>query len=272
MKYPVGLSLNNQRPLTEEGFRSLNESGIEVVEISHPDYSSFDFKKVKNTAENAGVRIWSVHLPFMPFSEIDISSPDRNLRESTVSVLNEIIEKAGDAGIDKFIIHPSGEPIDDFEREERMKCSMESLDLLAEKAKKAGGVIAVEDLPRTCLGRNSDEILRLISVNENLRVCFDTNHLLSENIPDFIKNVGNKIVTTHVSDYDFINERHWIPGEGDVDWQTLVKALENINYGGVWLYEVNFEKGRYGRRDLVYSDFYKNAESIFGGENPKIIL
>lgn len=271
MKYPVGLSLNSKRPLTEEGFMNLKESGIEKVEISHSDYSAFDFEKVKKNAEKAEVQIWSVHLPFVPFEKIDISSLDRNVREGTICLLRRIIERAGSAGIDKFIIHPSGEPIDDGEREERMKCSMESLDFLAEKAHEVGGVIAVEDLPRTCLGRNSEEINRLVSANDKLRVCFDTNHLLTENISDFIRNVGDKIITTHVSDYDFINERHWLPGEGDVNWQELVNTLEEINYNGVWLYEVTFEKGRYGRRDLICKDFYNNAQSIFRGEKPEII-
>ena len=47
-------------------------------------------------------------------------------------------------------------------------------------AQQLGQVIAVEDLPRTCLGRESSEMLELISVNDKLRVCFDTNHLLQK--------------------------------------------------------------------------------------------
>ena len=72
---------------------------------------------------------------------------------------------------------------------------------LAEKAASHGAVIAVENLPRTCLGKNSDEINELISANPKLKVCFDTNHLLKENISDFIKKTGKNIVTVHISDY-----------------------------------------------------------------------
>ena len=81
-------------------------------------------------------------------------------------------------GIDKFIVHPSAEPIEKDLRSENFKYSMESLDRLAEIAYAEGAVIAVEDLPRTCLGNSADEIGKLISVNDKLRVCFDTNHLL----------------------------------------------------------------------------------------------
>lgn len=46
----------------------------------------------------------------------------------------------------------------------------------------------------------------------------DTNHLLKDLTEEFIKNLGLKVVTLHVSDYDRIDERHWIPGKGVNDW------------------------------------------------------
>ena len=79
---------------------------------------------------------------------------------------------------------------------------------LADFANKFGAVICVEDLPRTCLGRDSSDINELVSAQPDLRVCFDTNHMLSEDVCAFIKDVGDKIVTVHVSDYDYLNERH----------------------------------------------------------------
>lgn len=136
---------------------------------------------------------------------------------------------------------------------------------LSHIASECGAVIAVEDLPRTCLGRDSDEILQLISVDEKLRVCFDTKHLLTENNADFIRKVGSKIITLHVSDYDFINERHWLPGEGKVDWNSLLDALQEIGYNGMWLYEVAFKSPKtiIRERDLTCEDFVKNAKELF---------
>ena len=67
------------------------------------------------------------------------------------------------------------------------------LKILAQKAEELGMILAVEDLPRTCLGRNSDEMLELLSADSRLRVCFDTNHLLGEPITDFIKKVNELI-------------------------------------------------------------------------------
>lgn len=265
--YKVGISTCGDKPMTDEAFKYMADSNISAIEISLPydKVKDFDYKNAKTLSGRYGVDIWSYHLPFLPFEEIDPSHLDKNIRDYTVKYFNELIKKGADIGIDKFVIHPSGEPIADSQREERMKCSMESLDKLAETAYECGAVIAVEDLPRTCLGHDSDEILRLISTNDKLRVCFDTNHLLIDDNITFMDNLGDKIVTIHVSDYEFFDECHWLPGEGKVDWVKMIDKFEEIKYNGVWLYEMGFkgERGITRSRDLTYKDFYDNAKAIF---------
>ena len=269
--YKIGLS-TCAKVLCEDFFRQYNESGIAMMEISlaPEDYKELDYKKIEKWAKEYDVKLWSYHLPFSPFTEIDISNKD--ISKSTILYFEEMIKRGSDIGIDKFIIHPSGEPIDDDDRNERMMCSKESLSILSEIAKSNNSIICVENLPRTCLGKNSDEILELISVDENLRVCFDTNHLLCEDPVDFIHKIGKKIVTTHVSDYDFINERHWLPGEGKTDWQAILNALDEIGYNGAWLYEVSFAapKTIVRDRELNCFDFVKNAKELF--ENKQITV
>lgn len=272
--YKIGMSTCGFA-LTEENFAALRRSQIDAVEISMPAsrYPDIDYAAVKRFASQAGVQLWSFHLPFDPFEEIDISSTDAAVRQYTVSYWTELMGKAADIGIDKFIVHASGEPIAEQDRRDRMNYAKQSLDTLAEIAHRYGAVIAVEDLPRTCLGRNSDDIAELISANDKLRVCFDTNHLLGENNLDFIKRLAGKIITTHVSDYDFLNERHWLPGEGKVDWNALYTALTGSGYQGIWLYEISlacpFTIVR--DRDLTFDDFRQNALSIFAGQTPRAI-
>ena len=267
---PIGLSTCGGKPLTPENLTDMRECGIEGIELSFPNFDGFDFVTARRNTDAAGIRIWSMHLPFYPFDRIDISSTNRELRGRTIEFLSELMKKAStEAGVDRFIIHPSGEPIPDEVREGKMQCAMDSLGVLAERAHGLGAVIAVEELPRTCLGRDSSELERLLSVNDKLRVCFDTNHLLREPISDFIRNVGGRIITLHVSDYDWIDERHWLPGEGKTDWQALIAALEAVGYDGPWLYEVGYEpEWTISRRTLTNHDFAENAGTIFRGETP----
>ena len=272
--YKIGLS-SCGFPLTEENFKALKESKIDVIEISMRSdlYASIDYKELKSLSQRYEVGLWSYHLPFDPFSEIDISSLDRELRENAIRLYTKMIEEASDIGIDKFIVHPSGEPIAPKERGDRMQYSMQTLDILAEIAHRCGAVIAVEDLPRTCIGNTGDEIATLIGANDKLRVCFDTNHLLGEESTRFMKKLADKIITVHISDYDFVDERHWLPGEGKLDWNTLFETFKEIGYGGVWLYEMGLKcPATIARdRDLTFDDFYDNAIQIFSQKKPKAL-
>lgn len=269
----IGLSTCGFTP-NEENFRKLSESGIKNAElcVKFDEYPLLNHKEIKRAADNASVRLWSYHLPFAGDKVFDIASPDTDLRKYTVNTLAEYIKKGSDIGIDKFVVHPCGEPksSEGDARENELLCSMESLDFLAEIAAKEGAVIAVEDLPRSCLANTSLELERLISANGKLRVCFDTNHLLSENPLDFIERLGDKIITLHVSDFDFINERHWLPGEGKLDWQAIYNKLIEKAYTGPWLYEISLEPNprTMERRRLNFSDFYNNAMEIFEGKCP----
>ena len=267
--YRIGLS-SCAFALKEENFQQLRESGVDAIEISMKldSHLALNCREVADLAKKYGITLWSYHLPFSPFREIDISSRDREVRQHTLELWAELMKKATDVGIDKFVVHPSGEPILDEEREERLQHSMESLDHLARLAHRQGAVIAVEDLPRTCLGNTAEDILRLISVNDKLRVCFDTNHLLKDDNVNFIEKIGNKIITLHVSDYDFTDEKHWLPGEGLNDWNAIYSALQKVNYGGVWMYELGrkIPKTMPRSRDLNFEDYVRNAHEIFEGK------
>lgn len=252
--------------VNEEIMAGHKAAGINTIEISVGNTQladALDFKEARRLADKYGIELWSLHLPFLPFNVIDISNPA--LADYTVSYFRSLIDKATAIGIKVFVVHPSGEPIAESDRPMRMKCAKRSLAALAEYAAEKGAVIAVEDLPRTCLGRDSSDIIELISAHPDLRVCFDTNHLLGESIADFIAKVGDKIITTHVSDYDEKNERHWLSGEGVIDWKALKDALISVSYDGPWLYELGLDGSLPTidrERRLEYSDFARNHDEI----------
>lgn len=258
--------------LTEENFIKLKKSGLSAMELCREplQYENINYGEVKTFADKYGIALWSFHLPFWPFTQIDISSPDKELRNGTVEYLSELIKKASDIGIDKYVIHSSGEWKDGSSRTERMKCAKDTLAKLADIAASCGGVVAVEDLPRTCLGNTSEEIAELISADDRLRICFDTNHLLREDNLEFMEKLGDKIITVHVSDYDFVDEKHWLPGEGKIDWMAMMKKFDEIGYAGAWIYEMGLKSPAIlGRsRDLVFEDFYNNAICLFDGKIP----
>lgn len=262
--------------LDEGSFAALAAAGIDCIELSlhYTKHPAIDYKGTERLARAHGVSLWSYHLPFAPPDVLDVASTDEGVRRHTVAYLSELVKKGADIGIRHFVVHPSSEPKSEGEaREAEMNAAMTSLASLAECAAREGGVIAVEDLPRSCLGRSTEEIARLISADERLRVCFDTNHLLVDDNLRFVEKLGDRIVTLHVSDYDFVDEKHWLPGEGGVDFHALYEALLRIGYTGPWLYELglNAPKTITRPRPLTFADFKANAETIFAGRAPAAI-
>ena len=269
--YKIGLS-GCGFDLTEENFRKLRESGIEAVEVSlhWSQHDTIDHPALAEYSRRYAVDLWSYHLPFSSRNNIDISAADPGCRERTVALHTRLIQRAADIGIQRFVLHPSGEPISPEDRPLRLKYSMESLDTLAEIADKAGAVIAVEDLPRSCLGNTAEEMLTLLSANRKLRVCFDSNHLLEDTNANFLQKLGERIVTVHISDYDFTDEKHWLPGEGLINWQETYSLLQKAGYQGVWMYELGLKapESHPRSRDLTFDDFVRNARDIFAGTPP----
>ena len=243
--WPLALSVG-PAAMNAETLRGLSDAGICQIELSSgaiaPFYDVLDFphkaKDIVSLAADNGVTVSSVHLPFGPFSEIDPASRDAAVRAYVVEKQTELLNAAGEAGIGLAVIHPSGEPYREEERSERLELAADTIARVTESAKAAGVTLCLENLPRTCLCRTSDEMLYFLDRIPDLRVVFDTNHSLTEDNVHYIKAVGGKIVTLHVSDYDFIDEKHWLPTEGKNDWAAILSALEEVGYAGRFLYEL----------------------------------
>lgn len=225
------------------------QGGIESIELSFSYgyyYGELDFighaSALKSDAADCGLELWSIHLPFS--GDLDISHFDDAKRAFAMKANLELIAAASKAGIGVAVVHPSSEPIPESDREKRLALSLANLRILTEAAGIAGMRLAVENLPRTCLCNHSREVAYLLAAIPGLGVAFDTNHLLIQDNVEFIRAVGSRIITLHVSDYDFIDERHWLPFEGKNDWKTIITALDEAGYDGPWMYEVG-SKGIY---------------------------
>lgn len=235
VQWKVGTSSALFGGLTVKNLQQIKEAGLDCLEICLFGAIS-GYEELARQGTDLGLDFWSIHLPFG--QSIDISVIDEKLRKDTVERLKGDMESAACFRPRKAIVHGSSEPIAAEEREARLSACRESLSELAGYANSLSMQLAVECLPRTCLGNCITEMRRIIDGIGNLAVCCDTNHLLIDKTEDFISAVGSRVVSLHVSDYDRIDERHWIPERGVNDWSAIIRNLEAADYQGPFMFEV----------------------------------
>ncbi len=215
-------------PYTKEEIRSLSSTGSEQVltALSEPFAAAL---------ARRGLAPWSIHLPFG--AGWDIAHFEEEERRLAVEKLCRVIDLTIGWGPRVYVIHGCLEPVADGERETRLAHSVVSLRALAAHLAPTGARLALEDLPRSCLGNCTAEVDRM-SAEAGVGVCFDVNHLLRDSHREFLDALERRIVTLHLSDYDGVDERHWMPGEGVVPWRLLFDRLQAAGYRGPWLFEL----------------------------------
>jgi sugar phosphate isomerase/epimerase len=242
-KWILGTSLSIREEFSPEAFIQLKEAGIDYAELGlrapqfYGDTSEREefCRVIKEAASQAEVTIWSIHIPYG--KAWDISDPSETVRQEVIKRHQKLFEIFAILQPKKSVIHPSYEPNPPEEREARFEACRKSLAILAPEAESYGVELVIENLPRTCLGNSSEEILWLLEGMESLGVCCDVNHLLIETPQEFIQKVGSKITTLHISDYDGIDEKHWPLGKGIIEWNLVLESLLQAGYSGPFLLE-----------------------------------
>lgn len=224
-------------------FADAKQNGIEYVEVAlNQCYRNVSEDEViprinalKSMIDSAGVKVWSIHLPFS--RTLDISVLDDETRNRNVDIISRMIKASSVFNPSKLVLHASSEPIEDSIREQRIQNAIRSIGILREYANEIGAQLCVENLPRTCLGNTPEELLRMIEDYPDVGICFDTNHYLKGTPLHFAQMAGHRIGTLHISDYDGAKESHWIPGDGIIPWSKLLKTIKEKGYEGIYMYE-----------------------------------
>jgi sugar phosphate isomerase/epimerase len=213
---------------------------------------------LKEKIDSAGLQVWSIHLPFS--RTLDISVLDDSVREKNVRFIAQMIQLSAIFKPSRLVLHPSSEPVADSIREQRIANCIQSVGILREYSKETGAQLCMENLPRTCLGNTPEELLRIIDAYPEVGICFDTNHYFQGTPLHFVEVAGNRIGTVHISDYDGINECHWIPGDGNIRWGELVHHIRKAGYTGVFMYETTKDRENSAVSPKRLADSFKMIE------------
>ena len=243
----LGISLHTlTTDLSERGLRLLEGSAAKTLELKQ---TLFDGPRgaehaatLRNFLQQSGIVAATIHASFGgPF---DISVINEAARAKAVVAGKAAIDLATYFDASIIVMHASAEPIDPAERPARIQQAQTSLRELEGHARRSGRRIAVELLPRTCLGNTVEELLEIVEPLDAAVVgfCLDTNHMMAQyqDVPKAVHQLGKRLFSLHLSDYDGVDEQHWLPGTGVVDWPAFMQALRDIDYVGPFIYECSF--------------------------------
>jgi sugar phosphate isomerase/epimerase len=114
---------------------------------------------------------------------------------------------------------------------------IESARKLARSARTRGMRLMLETT-KLDLGKLS-QIVRTLS-EEEVGILVDTGHChchLGQDPADVIRDAGDRLYSLHIHDNHGKGDDHLIPGEGSIQWERIVKALEDVSYTGVFMME-----------------------------------
>lgn len=218
-EYHLGASTTSiTSVLSQTTLAALGNSRIETFEFNPVlfagDVSGSLRAAARKMLQDTGKRFISCHIPFARLD--DLSDSEEEIRLCAISRKRRQLDEAFFFGSEVVVVHPSTE-IDKFEpRQIRMLQLRRSLWELTATLDSHRLKLALECLPRQCLGNSLKELKdALVNLDPAIfGICLDVNHMMGawRDLPELVEQLGDKLMTLHLSDYDGVDEKNWMPG------------------------------------------------------------
>ncbi len=187
--------------------------------------------------QRLGFEIYTLHLPQL--DTYDLSSLDEAIRLQAIENQKEIVEMSLKLGYKVLVLHPDVGSTSQEDRPLRHEALIKSLKVFAPWCREKGLKLALENLTQISAFQTSDILVKVIEEagEDNVGICFDVNHLFPETHKSFVQRAGKYILTMHVSDNDGEKERHFLPGDGVLDWKEIFALMDSVGFDGTMICE-----------------------------------
>lgn len=231
-----------------EGLKKMKEHGYECLDYQafvHTDTALFQVSEgefeerllsEKRRVEDEGIEISQTHGPWR-WPPQDFT---REQREERFEKMAKSIRGTAILGCSHFVIHPIMPFGDDKDPEpERLwEMNYEFMTRLCSVAQEYRVVICFENMPMTRLSLSQpDQILEFVKQihSDWFQICLDTGHcaVFGLSPAEAVRKIGKKFLRVlHVHDNNGVNDLHWLPYTGVIDWEDFSKSLDEIGFEG----------------------------------------
>ncbi len=224
----------------------LIDAGYEGIDISMFDIHAFPFTddymeicaRIKAKADAAGVKFVQAHAPFGGYEFYT---------KECIPLMPRVFDTCRLLGIPVVVVHPIMRGHYYGFEEEHFNTNMEYYRALAPLARTNHVKIALENMwehhPITHRIRghvmaDPAELCRYydtLNDPEVFTICLDIGHvaICGREPADAIKQIGHdRLGAIHAHDVDYINDCHTLPGTMKINWDSVCRALGEIDYVG----------------------------------------
>jgi sugar phosphate isomerase/epimerase len=238
----VGAATTTERLDELAGWLIEGRRDLEIQDASQPAVLDGDWRarvrRVRDTLGNYGGRL-GIH---GPFDGMALLSRDPAVREVVHRRLGQGLEFAATLGATHMVVHSPfqffGHPFTPSHpaslRAALIDLAHAALAPIAQLAEQSGVALALENIFDT----NPVLLLDLARSFDSayVRLCVDVGHAFITHrsggaAPDqWVRDAGNLLMHLHIHDNDGLADRHWAPGDGNLNWYALFEALSALGH------------------------------------------
>lgn len=212
----------------EERLRLIKEANFDNIMLWWEDESFPQFKDKKtfvSLANEFGLGVDNIHLPYEDCNLL--WSDTVSDRERYINELLKCIEGCKASGANKVVMHTNRGSISSVSNGYAVDFingykAFEKIVLLAEDIKIK---IAVENTKKF---KYTEFILTEFN-SDYLGFCYDSSHdfINGESKGEILRKWKNRLFCVHLSDNDGLDDRHWLPTKGIVDFKSIVDIIKD---------------------------------------------
>lgn len=263
MKYAKSVNIHH----IETGLGALVDRETLTFKKSHDEILKM-VHDVKKAADDAGINIWSIHMPFG--NKIDLSMRNEVARQKTLELHKQVLEYVKILEPEIILFHPSFY-LGLNDREARKQQLIKSATELNKDVKAIGSTMVIENMLGYELvlanGKRERPLLRTVEeaveimnrLPDDIYSAVDMNHI--KNPEELIRALGKRVKTVHIADGTGKEENHAFPcsGEGENNWVEIMAALDETGYSGPFMYESKYPDLK--DLEICYDTLYNNYVS-----------
>ena len=229
-------------------------------------------REMRKKADELNIPFVQAHAPF----NLSMKDGEEANYKNTFDVAVKSIECCEILGVEILIVHPL-QFREYYPNKEFLKdLNMKFYTALLPYCQKHGVKIACENMWRhdphnkhiiDSVCSDPDEFNNYIDMvnSEYLVACLDLGHcgLTNRDAAYCIRKMGGeRIKALHIHDNDFVHDNHTMPMMGKMDWDSITKALADINYSGNFTLESDGFLSGFGKDENLLLEALKLKAAV----------